>query len=72
MSKLSLDNQGCKLLLHGIDTIQCAYYLENHKNEGAYIDYALITRQKESIRKSRKKDLMPVIQFRNFSYGLLG
>jgi hypothetical protein len=73
MSKLSLDNQGCKLLLHGIDTIQCAYYLENHKNEGAYIDYALITRQKESIRQSKKKDPMPVVlgnsEFLLHSYG---
>ena len=73
MSKSSLNNQGCKLLLHGIDTIQCAYYLENHKNEGAYIDYVLITRQKESIRQSKKKDPMPVVlgnsEFLLHSYG---
>ena len=53
--------QSFRLLLHGIDTIQCAYYLENHKNEVAHIDYALITRQKESIRQSKKKDPVPVV-----------
>ena len=53
--------QSFRLLLHGIDTIQCAYYLENHKNEVAHIDYALITRQKEYIRQSKKKDPVAVV-----------
>lgn len=57
----SQDSRKIRLLLHGIDTIQCAYYLENQKNEGAYIDYALLARQKESIRQSKKKDPMPVV-----------
>ena len=53
--------QSFRLLLHGIDTIQCAYYLENQKNEVAHIDYALITRQKEYIRQSKKKDPVAVV-----------
>jgi hypothetical protein len=49
-----------ELRLHGIDTIQCAYYLENSQSETAYVDYALLARQKESIRQSKKKEPVPV------------
>ncbi|MGV8081757.1 MAG: hypothetical protein AB2L22_17045 [Syntrophales bacterium] len=56
----SQDSQKIKLLLHGIDTVQCAYYLEIRKNGGPYIDYDLLARQKESIRQSKKKDPMPI------------
>lgn len=50
-----------RLLLHGIDTIHCAYYLQHRFNDDAYIDFALLSRQKESIRQSKKKDPVPII-----------
>lgn len=56
-----MDDQKPKLLLHGIDTIQCAYYLQKSESMGAYIDYALLAEQKESIRQSKKKDPVPVV-----------
>jgi len=50
-----------RLLLHGIDTIHCAYYLQHRFNEDANIDFAMLSRQKESIRQSKKKDPLPVV-----------
>lgn len=50
-----------ELKLHGIDTIQCAYYLQGGDHMEAYIDYALLARHKESIRQSKKKEPVPVI-----------
>lgn len=56
-----MEGQQIKLKLHGIDTIQCAYYLQNRVNDDAYIDFALLSRQKESIRQSKKKDPLPIV-----------
>jgi hypothetical protein len=55
------ESDNFKFLLHGIDTIQCAYYLENINASGAYIDYSVLTSQKESIRQSKKKDPLPIV-----------
>jgi hypothetical protein len=56
-----MNEQTQRLLLHGIDTIQCAYYLQQERLMGACIDYAELARQKESIRRSKKKDPVPVV-----------
>lgn len=50
-----------ELKLHGIDTLQCAYYLQSKGIDDAQIDYALLLRQKESIRQSKKKDPIPFV-----------
>jgi len=55
------ENQNIKLLLHGIDTLQCAYYLQNGENREEFIDYAMLARQKESIRQSKRKEPLPII-----------
>lgn len=47
-----------KLLLHGIDSLYCAYYLE-HTGE-ASIDFQKLTQQKESLRQSKSKDPLAV------------
>jgi hypothetical protein len=50
-----------ELKLYGIDTLYCAYYLQNKGIDDAQIDYALLLRQKESIRQSKKKDPEPIV-----------
>lgn len=47
-----------KLLLHGIDTVECAYYLKPFRDDG--INFADLTRQKERSRQSKKKEPVPV------------
>lgn len=54
-------NQPSILLLHGIDTIQCSYYLQGRDHGDKFVDYAALTRQKESIRQSKKKEPLPVV-----------
>lgn len=43
-----------KLLLHGIDTLQCAYYL--YSPEGSGLDFAEIRALKEDMREARSQD----------------
>ena len=43
-----------KLLLHGIDTLQCAYFLHAPDRQG--IDFGQLAEQKESIRQSKSKN----------------
>jgi len=47
-------NQKFDLLIHGFDTLQCAYYLESTKKEG--IDFELLTRGRESIKQTKGKE----------------
>lgn len=47
-----------KLLLHGIDTVQCAYYLKPTTIDG--IDFYLLEFQKEILRKTKKKNPKPI------------
>ena len=56
-----MERQQFKLKLHGIDTIQCAYYLQNSAKDNAYIDFEWLTNLKEAIRQSRKKDPLPIV-----------
>jgi hypothetical protein len=56
-----VESPDLKLLLHGIDTIQCAYYLQSDDKRSEYIDYGLLAREKESIRQSRKKRPVPIM-----------
>lgn len=47
-----------KLLLHGIDTVQCAYYLKPQSIDA--IDFYSLETQKEKLRKTRKKNPRPI------------
>ena len=47
-----------RLLLHGIDTLQCAYYLKPFKIDG--IDFYSLAFQKEKLRKTKKKNPKPI------------
>lgn len=66
-----MENKSYKLLLHGIDTVQCAYFLQSTGQKG--IDYRLLAEQKESIRQSKKKYPLPIVlgntEFLLSSYG---
>ena len=53
-----MNTQNYKLLLHGIDTLQCAYYLKPIKIEG--IDFYSLAFQKEKLRKTKKKNPKPI------------
>ena len=53
-----MKSNNLKLLLHGIDTVQCAYYLE-HRNMDAFEFFSLTT-QKEKLQKSKYKNPKPV------------
>jgi hypothetical protein len=53
-----MDFQPYKLLIHGIDTIQCAYFLHPPERQG--IDFGLMAEQKESIRQSKSKNPLPI------------
>ncbi len=55
------DRTPFELKLHGIDTVYCAYYLQGKGIDDAQIDYALLSRLKESIRQSKKKDPVPIV-----------
>jgi hypothetical protein len=51
-------DQDFKLLLHGIDTVQCAYYLQIAGQSG--LDFQKLAEQKETIRQSKRKHPLPV------------
>ena len=55
-----MSDQEQRLLLHGIDTVQCAYYLENTLKQRNDLDYGLLARQRESARQSKKKNPIPI------------
>jgi hypothetical protein len=48
-----------KLLFHGIDTLQCAYFLQVVGRSG--LDYHRLAEQKDSIRQSKRKHPLPGI-----------
>ena len=48
-----------RLLLHGIDTIQCAYYL-SAKGEKSGLDFDILSRKREEIRQAKNSISMPV------------
>ncbi len=53
-----MDSQKFKLLIHGMDTVQCAYYLQ--RTSAGCIDFQVLAEKKESIRLSKKRDPLPI------------
>jgi hypothetical protein len=53
-----MDCHPFKLLLHGIDTLQCAYFLHAPDRQG--IDFQILAAQKEEIRQSKSKKPIPI------------
>jgi hypothetical protein len=54
-----VEGNDLKLLLHGIDTLQCAYYLLPIGKEYA-LDFEMLARKREEIRQTKNKESMPV------------
>jgi hypothetical protein len=54
-----MQTDAIRLLLHGIDTLQCAYYCYKPSSEDG-LDFTALAEKKELIRQSKKKDPMPV------------
>ena len=54
-----MEEQSIKLLLYGIDTLQCAYYCRPVRLNG--IDFRYLTEQKEGIRQTKSKNPLPVM-----------
>ncbi len=53
-----MDCHPFKLLLHGIDTLQCAYFLHAPDRQG--IDFQILAEQKVEIRQSKSKKPIPI------------
>jgi hypothetical protein len=66
-----VENQDIKLLLHGIDTVQCAYFL--HGSDNACLDFQKLMEQKEHISQSKRKHPLPIklgdTEFLLYPYG---
>lgn len=56
--KIEVKSQTLKLLIQGIDTLQCAYYFTPIRRNG--IDFRRMAEQKESIRQSKSKNPIPI------------
>ena len=54
-----MEKEEIRLLLHGIDTLQCAYYLLPIE-KGNELNFDDLSKMREGIRQSRTKDAMPV------------
>lgn len=54
-----MDDQTIKLLLHGVDSLYCAYYCQPFRPNG--IDFRHLTELKESIHQTKRKSPLPVI-----------
>ena len=48
-----MENKGFDNLIHGFDTVQCAYFMESR---GTGIDFELLTREREEIKKTKSKE----------------
>ena len=53
-----MEEVGFRLLLHGIDTLQCAYYMKARNLGGISFERLLVER--ERIRESKKKEAIVV------------
>jgi hypothetical protein len=62
-------DQGFKLLLHGIDTVQCAYYLA--AGESGRINFEQLGVERERIRGSKKREPV-IVQLGNSEFLLQG
>ena len=49
-----MENNQFDSLIHGLDTVQCAYFLESARGKG--IDFAALDREKEGIKQTRGKE----------------
>ncbi len=47
-------------MIHGFDTVQCAYYLESNGKKG--IDFEWLIKEKEGIKKTKSKEPSVVSQ----------
>ena len=48
-----MENKGFDYLIHGFDTLQCAYFMES---KGKGIDFELLSREREGIRQTKSKE----------------
>jgi hypothetical protein len=48
-----MENKGFDYLIHGFDTLQCAYFMESR---GKGIDFELLTREREGIKQTKSKE----------------
>ena len=48
-----MENKGFYNLMHGFDTVQCAYFMESRGNG---IDFGLLTREREGIKQTKSKE----------------
>lgn len=53
-----MEGRPYKLLLHGFDTLQCAYFLRQSSADG--IDFQSLAKQREEIRQTKMKEPVPV------------
>jgi hypothetical protein len=53
-----MEGRICKLLLHGIDTLQRVYFLGQSSADG--IDFQSFAQQREEIRQTKMKEPVPV------------
>ncbi len=49
-----MENKSFDILIHGFDTVQCAYFLESTLKRG--IDFDLLTKERESIKQTKSKE----------------
>ncbi len=49
-----MEDKTFDILIHGFDTVQCAYFLESTRKRG--IDFELLTREREGIKQTRSKE----------------
>ena len=52
--ELKMQDKNSMNLIHGLDTVQCAYYLGSTQVKG--IDFDSLTREREGIKESKFKD----------------
>ncbi len=48
-----MENKNFDNLIHGFDTVQCAYFMES---KGKGIDFELLTREREAIKQTKSKE----------------
>jgi hypothetical protein len=49
-----MENKTFEILIHGLDTVQCAYFLESTLKRG--IDFELLIKERERIKQTKGKE----------------
>jgi hypothetical protein len=49
-----MENKGFDNLIHGFDTVQCAYFLESNKRKS--INFEMLIREREGIKQTKSKE----------------